>query len=77
MNPVNDMSMGDLYARIMKKKLLIEKYGYSYVFLWECDFKREFEKNVDMKQYILSLEIKSPLEPREAFFGGRTKAFTL
>ena len=59
-NPVNDMSMGDLYAMTMEKKRFIEKCGYSYIFMWECDFKWELEKNVDMKQYIQSLELISP-----------------
>jgi len=44
MNPVNDIRMGDLYARTMEKKQLIENCGYSYVSMWECDFKRELEK---------------------------------
>ena len=69
-NPVNDMSMGELYAKTMEKKQFIENSGYIYVSIWECDFKRELEKDLDMKQYVDSLEIISPLEPRDAFFGG-------
>lgn len=60
---MNDISKGDWYARTMEKKQLIENCSYSYVSMWECDFKRELEKNVDMKQYIQSLEIVSALEP--------------
>ena len=76
-NPVTDMSMSELYARTMEKKQFIENNGYSYVSIWECDFNRELKKDPDMKQYVDSLEIVNPLEPRDAFFGGRTEAFTL
>lgn len=77
LNPVNDKNMGELYARTMEKKQFIEQNGYSYVSIWECDFKRDMEKDEDMKEYVDSLEIVSPLEPRDAFFGGRTEAFKL
>ena len=30
-----------------------------------------------MKQYIQALDFVTPLEPRDAFYGGRTEAFTL
>ncbi|XP_053390895.1 uncharacterized protein LOC128553745 [Mercenaria mercenaria] len=69
--------MGDLYIRTMEKKQYIEANGYKYVCKWEWDFKQELENNPTMKQYIQSLEIVTPLEPRDAFFGGRTEAFKL
>lgn len=76
-NPVSDMKMGDLYIRTMEKKQFIEAHGYTYTSIWECDFNQELENDPKMKQYIQSLELISPLEPRDAFFGGRTEAFTL
>ncbi|XP_052817114.1 uncharacterized protein LOC128243395 [Mya arenaria] len=76
-NPVNDMSMGDLNARTIEKKEFIESEGYSYNAKWECDFKNDMEVNLDMKQYIQKLEFVGPLEPRDAFFGGRTEGFKL
>jgi len=66
-NPVNDMSMGELYARTMEKKHFVEQIGYRYQCIWECDFKRKLETVQDMKQYVDGLEIVSSLEPRDAF----------
>ena len=66
------MNMGDIYARTMEKKQFIEQNGYTYKFIWECDYKQELEKNIVMKQYIYRLEFVSP---RDAFFCGRTEAF--
>lgn len=69
--------MSELHARIIEKKRFIEDNGYTYVCKWECDFKHDMAYNANMKQCVDSLEIVSPLEPREAFFGGRTETFTL
>jgi hypothetical protein len=77
MNPVTDTTMDELYSRTMEKKDFIEKQGFKYECKWECDFKQELKQNDEMKDYIQTLELVSPLEPRDAFFGGRTEAFNL
>lgn len=41
MNPVTDMSMGELYARTIDKQQFIEEKDYKYICIWECDFKKE------------------------------------
>lgn len=69
--------MSELYARTIDKKLFIESQGYKYVSIWECDYMREVQENYDMKSFVDSCELVSPLEPREAFFGGRTEGFKL
>ncbi|XP_052815380.1 uncharacterized protein LOC128242318 [Mya arenaria] len=76
-NPVSEMSMGDLYTRTMEKKQFIEAEGYSYTALWECEFKQQLQVNDTMKKFLDNLEIVTPLEPRDAFYGGRTEAFKL
>lgn len=76
-NPVTDTSMSELYAKAMEKRHFIEENGYTYACKWECDFKHDMENNAAMKQYIQSLDFVSPLEPRDAFYGGRTEAFNL
>ena len=35
-NPVNGVTMGDLYQRTMEKKRYLEGQGYVYVEKWEC-----------------------------------------
>ena len=76
-NPVTEMSMADLYSRTKEKKQYIEAQGYTYVAMWECDFKRDMLAKPDMRMFVESLDIVSPLEPRDAFFGGRTEGFKL
>lgn len=76
-NPVSQITMAELYAQTMEKKQYIESEGYSYICIWECQFKAELESNVAMKHFIENLELVAPLAPRDAFFGGRTEAFKL
>jgi hypothetical protein len=45
--------------------------------MWSCDWKTLKQNNSDVSDTIKQLEIPKPLNPREAFFGGRTEAFKL
>ncbi|XP_052778720.1 uncharacterized protein LOC128216186 [Mya arenaria] len=76
-NSVNDMTMGDLYARTMDKQQYIESLGYTYVSKWECDFKKEIQDVPGLQEFIKYVNIVTPLEPRDAFYGGRTEGFKL
>jgi hypothetical protein len=37
-NPVNNMTMGDLHERTLDKKRYLENEGYTYICKWECEF---------------------------------------
>ena len=76
-NKVVGATMGELYQRTLDKKKFIESQGYTYVQMWESDFDKEVESNAEMKLFVEQLELVSPLQPRDAFFGGRTEAFKL
>ncbi|KYN21601.1 hypothetical protein ALC57_06024, partial [Trachymyrmex cornetzi] len=41
---------------------------------WKCDFDREIRENNEMRDFLENAQIikNSPLDPRDAFFGGRT-----
>ena len=76
-NPVNHQTMGELFDRTLEKKKYLEDQGYTYKSIWESDFDMECQENPHMKAYINQLNIITRLEPRDAFFGGRTEAYTL
>ena len=44
---------------------------------WECDFKRQLNEDANCRDFVRNLDIKEPLCPRDAFFGGRTNAAVL
>ena len=43
--------------------------------MWECEFSLLQNTNFDIYDFVKSLNIEQPLEPRDAFFGGRTEMF--
>ena len=45
---------------------------HQHQIMWECDWDREVQNNEDLKQFLGSHEMVEPLNPRDAFFGGRT-----
>ncbi|CAC5412807.1 unnamed protein product [Mytilus coruscus] len=77
MNPVTCTSMFDLYQRTVDKRSFLEKKGNKYIFIWECEFDKEVGSNTDLNKFVKSHAMHYPLEPREAFYGGRTEAFTM
>ena len=66
--------MKELFEKTQKRTNEL-KINYNVVELWECDFKR----NRNLKEFKKSWnrEVVTPLNPREAFYGGRTNASKL
>lgn len=77
LNKVVGMNMGDHYQRTLEKRKYLESLGYTYLQMWESDYDRAIESTEEMKSFIEHLEIVSPLQPRDAFFGSITEAFKL
>lgn len=71
------MTMAYLYQRTLEKKSYIESLGYTYISKWECEFDREILDNPNIKSFVDGINYVTPLEPRDAFAGGRTEAFKL
>ena len=76
-NPVNGLSMAELYEKTLDKEHYLKKQGFTIITKWECDFDREATSNSFLMAFISQQDMVSPLRPRDAFFGGRTVAFTL
>ena len=76
-NGVNNMSMDDLHQQTLEKKRYLENLGYTYICKWECEFDKEIAENEEIHSFLNTLDFVPPLEPREAFSGGRTEAFKL
>lgn len=59
------------------EKNYIESLGYTYISKWECEFDREILDIPNIKSFVDGINYVTPLEPRDAFAGGRTEAFKL
>jgi G:T-mismatch repair DNA endonuclease (very short patch repair protein) len=50
----------------LEKKIHIEKQGYTYSCIWECEFDRNIREDAKIKRFVDSIDIVTPLEPRDA-----------
>lgn len=63
----------EVYEVTLKKAAMLRATGYTVIEKWGCEFKNDPE----LQSFLESFEIVTPLEPRDAFFGGRTGATAL
>ena len=72
-----DRTQAEVYEATMKKIQQLKASGYKVVVQWECDYLKEKQSNPNLKAFVEMFELVEPLEPRDAFFGGRTEAIAL
>ena len=75
-NPVNGKTMQTLYEATIEKVCYLRERGFNIVEMWECDLKKELE-NEEIHHYFEEYDLVDPLQPGDAFFGGRTNAAKL
>ena len=69
--------MQQLHEDTLEKIYYLKGKGFHVVEMWECDLTKELEHNEAMKRYFDEYDLVDPLQPREAFYGGRTNAAKL
>ena len=62
-------------ATLEKIRRLEEKCAVESI--WECDWSRKKQEDAGVRRFVEQLVMVDPLEPRDAFFGGRTGAVAL
>ena len=77
MNPISQKTMEQLYKDTVRKVNYLKKRGLEVEQKWECELTKELEEDEEMKQFFEQHEIIDPLQPRDAFYGGRTNATKL
>ena len=77
MNPINQKTMEQLYIDTKKKVSYLKDQGFRVVQKWGCELKKELEEDEEMNQFFDQNKIIDPLQPRDAFYGGRTNATKL
>ena len=69
--------MEQLYEDTMEKICYLENQGFEVKRKWECELAKEMKQDEDMAAYFEEYDIVDPLQPRDAFYGGRTNAAKL
>ena len=76
-NPRLKQSMGDLYRNTQRWIETVNIFKYHLTVMWECQWDSYLECHPDDKEIINALGISSPLDPRDALYGGRCETFCL
>lgn len=74
---LDDRCFDDLYHCTQEKLQFLRDKGYNVVEVWECEWDKVKKEREEIKAYVDTLDIVEPLEPRDAFCGGRTNAVKL
>ena len=69
--------MEELYMNTKKKVKFLKDQGFRVVEKWGCELEKELKDDEEMKQFFDQNKIIDPLQPRDAFYGGRTNATKL
>ena len=77
MNPISQKTMEQLYKDTLKKVNYLKDQGFQVVQKWGCELKKELKEDEELNQLFDQYEIIDPLQPRDAFYGGRTNATKL
>ena len=72
-----DRTLREMYEATEVKHKTLESQGYTVLTKWEYDWDRGVKSNENLKEFLASYERVEPLNPRDAFFGGRTNTVRL
>ncbi|CAH3163213.1 unnamed protein product, partial [Porites lobata] len=61
----------------LAKEAALRLGGYTLEVMWECDWDILCEHDPAVKRFVTDFSLVEPLQPRHAFFGGRTGAVAL
>ena len=72
-----DRSLHDVYETTQQKIQRLKQHGYTVLQIWECEWNRLKNTSLDIHTFVAQLQFIEPLNPRDAFCGGRTNAVKL
>ena len=70
-------TMRDVRQQTRAKIQHLTALGYRVKEMWECEWQHMIQSDNHLKEFVETLDIITPLNPREAFFGGKTNAIKL
>ena len=72
-----DRTIEEAYEATCLKTAILRDAGYTVIEKWGCEFAQDQKTDSELQSFLKTFEMVPPLEPRDAFFGGRTGATTL
>lgn len=77
LTPGGNMTMAEAYQRTLDRKAFLESQGYTVIEKWEHEIRDELKIDKQMSIFFKNIKVMEPMDPREAFYGGRTNATVL
>ncbi|XP_041479156.1 uncharacterized protein LOC121426824 isoform X1 [Lytechinus variegatus] len=75
--PGTSETLQDVYESTLTRIEELRKMGYTVITMWECDFRKMSMTDSNLAKFLKNLDIQEPMNPRHAFYGGRTNAIKL
>ena len=72
-----DRTVQELYNATEAKRMALLHAGYNVFECWECQWDEQVQTNEAVQQFFNCFDLVAPLNPRDAFYGGRTGAVSL
>ena len=72
-----DRTVEELYQATLTKRIALLKAGYRVNEIWECRWDSLVKTDQAVNRFLSSFDLVPPLQPRDAFYGGRTGAVAL
>ena len=73
----SNCTMDEKYQRTLDKEKFLSGSGYTLRTMWGCELDSELHDNKEMAEFFKDVSVIDPLNPRDAFFGGRTNPISL
>ena len=77
LNTMLNKTMGDLYRETERWIEHINTCGYMYSIVWECQWDKIGQTDVEVMGNVDSYSLEAVLHPRDALYGGRCETFAL
>ena len=72
-----DRTFEELYQATLAKRMALLRAGFKVHEIWQCEWHEQLKKNAEVQRFLNSFDLVAPLNPRDAFYGGRTEAVAL
>ena len=72
-----DRTIEELYQATLTKRMALLLAGFTVIEQWECQWDELIKTDQAVNRFLSSFDLVKPLEPRDAFYGGRTEAVAL
>jgi G:T-mismatch repair DNA endonuclease (very short patch repair protein) len=76
-HPFRDMPMQDINAETLQADQELKDAGYHVTTMWEHEYDSRLKTDPEFAEFCRTVRVMEPLNPRSAFYGGRTNAVKL